>query len=70
LLWFRTDIKGEIFWAYNRQHLCDIQEYVSAKLRERQILGFTTMVEKLPLFIVSAKNREIVLRKINDLLKK
>jgi uncharacterized C2H2 Zn-finger protein len=69
-LWFRIDIKGETLWAYNRAHLCDIQEYVSAKLRERQILGFTTMVEKLPLFIISAKNRAIVLRKINTLLTK
>jgi uncharacterized Zn finger protein len=56
-LWFQTDIKRESFWAYNREHLAEIRSYVSAKLRERQTMTHTTMVERLPNFIKAAKNR-------------
>lgn len=68
-LWFQSDIKGEVFWAYNRQHLLEIRNYVSAKLRERQTTIHTTMVERLPNFIKSAKNRMSVVRAIDKLWK-
>jgi ssDNA-binding Zn-finger/Zn-ribbon topoisomerase 1 len=69
-LWFQADVKGEVFWAYNREHLLEIRNYVEAKLRERQTTTHTTMVERLPGFIKSAKNRAQVLKTINNLLKK
>lgn len=69
-LWFRTDIKEETFWAYNREHLNEIRNYVSAKLRERQTTTHTTMVEKLPNFIKVAKNRNRILKAIDKLAKK
>ncbi|MBK0402518.1 hypothetical protein I5M27_05945 [Adhaeribacter sp. BT258] len=69
-LWFQTEIKGEIFWAYNREHLQEIKKYVSAKLRERQTTTHTTMVERLPNFIKSAKNRASILKAINKLFAK
>ncbi len=68
-LWFQTEIKGEILWAYNRDHLNEIRSYVSSKLRERQTTTHTTMVEKLPSFIKSAKNRETILKAIDKLIK-
>ena len=69
-LWFRTDIKEETFWAYNREHLNEIRNYVSAKLRERQTTTHTTMVEKLPNFIKVAKNRNRILKAIDKLARK
>lgn len=69
-LWYQTSIKGEAFWAYNREHLNEIRNYVSAKLRERQTTTHTTMVEKLPNFIKSAKNRKAILKAIDKLMKK
>lgn len=69
-LWFQCNIKGETFWAYNREHLAEIRSYVSAKLRERQTTTHTTMVERLPNFIKVAKNRLAILRAIDKLLKK
>jgi len=69
-LWLQTEVKNNLFWAYNRQHLIDIKTYVEAKLRERQSKGFTTMVEKLPKFIKKAKNREAILKAISQLEKK
>ncbi|MFT7070893.1 MAG: DNA-directed RNA polymerase subunit M/transcription elongation factor TFIIS [Spirosomataceae bacterium] len=66
-LWFQADIKGEIFWAYNRKHLNEIRDYVSSKLRERQTMKYTTMVERLPNFIKFAKNREVIIKVIDKL---
>lgn len=69
-LWLQGNIRGNLFWAYNRQHLHDIKEYVGAKLRERQTTTHTTMVEKLPQFIKEAKNREATLKLIEKLERK
>lgn len=66
-LWLQGSIRGNLFWAYNRQHLHAIKEYVGAKLRERQTTTHTTMVERLPQFIKDAKNREVILRFIEKL---
>jgi DNA-directed RNA polymerase subunit M/transcription elongation factor TFIIS len=69
-LWFQTDVKGEVFWAYNRTHLNEIRDYVSAKLRERQTTTHMTMVERLPNFIKAAKNREVIVRAIDKMLER
>jgi DNA-directed RNA polymerase subunit RPC12/RpoP len=69
-LWLQGTVRGETLWAYNRQHLLDIRSYVASKLRERQTARYTTMVEKLPVFISSAKNRRAVLKEIDKLLQK
>lgn len=69
-LWFQADIKGNTFWAFNREHLTEIGKYVSAKLRERQSPAYKTMVEKLPQFIKAAKNRAVILKAIEKLMRK
>jgi len=69
-LWFQEDVRGNLFWAYNRRHLQEIKNYVSSKLRERQTTTHTTMVERLPNFIKEAKNRDTILKTIEKLEKK
>ena len=69
-LWFQCDIKGQVFWAFNRQHLLEIRNYVASKLRERQTATHTTMVERLPQFLKAAKNRIAILKALDKLLKK
>ena len=69
-LWLQRSVRGNLFWAYNRQHLHAIKEYVGAKLRERQTTTHTTMVEKLPQFIKEAKNRDAILKLIEKLERK
>lgn len=69
-LWFQTEVKREVFWAYNRKHLVDIRDYVSAKLRERKSNEYSTMVEKLPSFIKSAKNRSAIIKAIDKMMKR
>ncbi len=69
-LWLQADVRGDLFWAYNRSHMNDIKEYVKSKLRERQTMSYTTMVEKLPGFITDSKNRELMLKVIDKLEQK
>lgn len=69
-LWFQTEVRGNLFWAYNREHLGEIKNYVRSVLRERQTTTHTTMVERLPTFIKEAKNREAMLKAIDRLEKK
>jgi len=47
-----------------------MKEYLKADLRERRVRGLTTMVEKLPKFIIRAKNKHEINRKIDRLLMK
>ncbi|QHT69742.1 hypothetical protein GXP67_25385 [Rhodocytophaga rosea] len=69
-LWYQAQFKDELFWAYNNEHLHYLEQYVVAKLRERNNPRYMTMVEKLPAFIKSAKNREGLLKLINKLKNK
>jgi len=69
-LWFQCEIRGDLFWAFNRKHLLEIADYVSSTLRERKTKQYTTMVEKLPQFIKAAKNRELIGKAVDSLLKK
>ena len=61
-LWYQESFKGNVLWAYNAEHLLYLEQYIAAKLRERNGLVSMTMVERLPLFIKSAKNREELLK--------
>lgn len=70
-LWLRSEFKGEQIWAYNSDHLLEIKSYISANLRERTTHRYKmTMVEKLPNFMKSAKNRQEVLLSLNRMLLK
>lgn len=66
-LWLQGDIKGDIFWAYNYEHLNYIKRYVAAKIRERASPGYMSLIARLPDFIKSAKNREKLLKLIEKL---
>jgi hypothetical protein len=70
-LWLQTDCRGQVLWAYNERHLDVLETYVGARLRERGHgagLGQpTSMVERLPPWLTSAKNRHTVQRGIKRL---
>ncbi len=69
-LWLKTDFRGNLLWAFNAEHLAYLKKYIHAKLRERNDRQGFTLVEKLPQFIKSAKNREALLKEIEKLEKK
>ncbi|MEP7197416.1 MAG: hypothetical protein ABI851_12920 [Saprospiraceae bacterium] len=67
-LWYQEAVKENIIWAFNDQHLTEIKKYVTATLRERTTDKFKmTMVERLPDFIKSAKNRDEVIKAIEKM---
>jgi hypothetical protein len=68
-LWYQDSVKGNAIWAYNLRHLTEIKNYVRSTLRERTTDKFKmTMVEKLPDFIKSAKNRDEILKALERML--
>lgn len=69
-LWYQESYKSNVLWAYNAEHLLYLEEYVGAKLRERNGRISMTMVERLPSFIKSAKNREEILKLIERMRQK
>lgn len=63
-LWLSTSVGDEELWAYNAEHLDLLEAYVSADLRERVLERrhhMTTMVERLPPWLKSAKHRDAAL---------
>lgn len=70
-LWLQKSFGDDLFWAYHTEHLQLIEQYVRAKLRERNIHHKGTrnslMFSRLPEFIKSAKNREGILKLIHEL---
>ena len=66
-LWLVSDVKGEVFWAYNREHLEFIRGYVAATLRIREPHRNGSLASRLPAFLTAKKNRAAVLKAIEQL---
>ena len=66
-LWFSAPFKGDVFWAYNLEHLNYLEQYITAKIREHKDRTHFTLLEKLPKFYHEAKNREALLKLITKL---
>ena len=67
-LWLQTDCAGESLWAFNKRHLEYLEDFVSAKQRQRNPNVDTWMnsslASRLPKWMKAAKNREQVLKAI------
>lgn len=71
-LWLQITFGRNILWAYNYQHLDLIERYVGAKLRERPKpphagAASASLINHLPQWIKSAKNRAAILKTIGKL---
>lgn len=68
-LWLTSDCQENLLWAYNYDHLNFLHLHVEAKLRERngQPLRNQSLGSRLPRWMTSKKNREIVLKRIAEL---
>jgi len=74
-LWLKTSCVGHSLWAFNIKHLEFLESYVSAKLREREEgekFGWhnSSLASRLPKWIKSSKNREALLKALNELKSK
>lgn len=69
--WFNERFKGEMFWAVNEEHLIYLEDFISAKQRQRSKQNYGMMlVDKLPQFIKDKKNRDELLKLILKLKNK
>lgn len=73
-LWLKVKCCGNTLWALNEEHLDYIENYIGAKLRERERnpnLGWhnQNMASRLPIWMKDSKNRIEVLKGIQKLRK-
>ena len=71
-LWLQTRCCGHVLWAYNRQHLHIIEQYIAAHLREHRAdakAGWrnSSLVNRLPEWMIVARHRQAVLHAIAKL---
>jgi len=66
-LLLQTDIKDNVLWLYNTDHLDYLKEYVEAKLREDNGRHKYSMITNLPQWVKSSKNRDVIVKKLNKL---
>lgn len=66
-LWLQHPFKNEAFFAYNKEHLHYLEQYIAAGLREHKNRTGFTLLEKLPKFYHEAKNRAALLKIIQKL---
>jgi len=71
-LWLKAPCCGEVLWAYNARHVAFLERYVGARVRSqrsvpRTFLGNGTLESRLPRWMLSAKNRQAVLRGLRSL---
>jgi len=71
-LWLTAKCSDHILWAYNYEHLDFLYGHVEAKLRERNIQDMKnkSMGSRLPKWMTSAKNREMILKALTQLKNK
>jgi hypothetical protein len=68
-LWLQTECGGKILWAFNENHLNYLKSYLEANLREDDRRLSWSMISRLPKWMISAKNRQGVLKGIEKLEK-
>ena len=71
-LWLKIDCCNKVLWAYNYEHLDFLKTHITAKLRERNDAEVSnqSIGSRLPRWMTSKKNRDIILRSIQLLQKK
>jgi hypothetical protein len=68
-LWLTAEFRGHTVWAFNVDHLQALRDFVAADLRERVPTSGAamSMLEKLPGWMTSAKNRDDVVAALDRL---
>ena len=66
-LWLQTRCRGNILWAFNENHLDDLEKLVEAKLRSMKPSSAYFLPWRLPKWMMLAKNRDVVLKSIQRL---
>jgi rubredoxin len=69
-LWLQADFRGHTVWAFGAEHLQVLRDFVAAHLREHRPLSGAamSMLERLPAWMTSAKNRDGVVAVLDRLM--
>lgn len=69
-VWMMTRYKNHLLWAYNHEHLEYLRTFVEAKLRERngeENVYNKSFGSRMPKWMQSKKNRDSILKKLEEL---
>jgi hypothetical protein len=68
-LWLQADVKGEVLWAYNAEHLAWLWDFVAATHRRDDATRnhMRSVANRLPKWIGLAKHRQPILAAIAEL---
>lgn len=70
-LFLQKSLSKGIFWCYNLEHAVYLEKYISAKLRERnKYAGKYSLITNLKSWIKDSKNRDLILKTIDEFKKK
>ena len=71
-VWYQSDTRYGILWAYNLDHLKIIESYIADKLRSRNGMPIrnNSMGSRFPQWVKDAKNRDYLLKNIAKLKNK
>jgi len=65
--YYQTEVAGSVLWGWNRQDVCDLRDYLSAKDRRRW--QFSPFIWRVPAKFKLAKHRDEAVKKLERLLK-
>lgn len=65
---YSLEFKGHSLWAFNKQMMLQIRDYIQAKDRDAVFESEPIVIRHLPTIFKLAKNREILVKKINKLI--
>jgi hypothetical protein len=73
-LWYTSNFRGYVLFAYNLNHLSFLKDFIENKLRERteSESGWrnSSLESRLPKWMQSSKNREGLIKRIDELRRK
>ncbi|MBW3625566.1 MAG: hypothetical protein KY468_19400 [Armatimonadetes bacterium] len=70
---YQCDVRGHTLWAWTRRHVTVLKAYIESREREVDAhlpYGFSNFILHVPKFFLLAKNRELAVKKLSNLLLK
>jgi endogenous inhibitor of DNA gyrase (YacG/DUF329 family) len=72
--YYQTALQGRVLWAFNREHLLYLIDYLEADLRERphgfggEFQGMMRQSDHIPKFFKITRHRKTLVKRLKDLL--
>ena len=67
--YFQARVAGEVLWAFNRESLCALRDYIASADRKRPVpKPWGSFLDKVPTRFLRAKVRETAIKKLERLL--